>query len=110
MAFLTCNQAPPDSDGTPSLLTFRDVETLLHEFGHGLQHMLTTVGVADTAGINGIEWDAVELPSQMMEHWCYHKPSLRRMSQCVPSLCSRARVYDPSPHPHPHPPCLLPGT
>jgi oligopeptidase A len=57
-------------------MTFREVETLFHEFGHGLQHMLTRATVGDVAGINGIEWDAVELPSQFMENWCYHKPTV----------------------------------
>ena len=57
-------------------MTFREVETLFHEFGHGLQHMLTTVDERDASGINGIEWDVVELPSQFMENWCYHRPTL----------------------------------
>ncbi len=75
VAHLVCNQTPPLAD-TPSLMSFREVETLFHEMGHGLQHMLTTVDHADAAGINGIEWDAVELPSQFMENWCYHRPTL----------------------------------
>jgi len=75
VAHLVCNQTPPHGD-TPSLMSFREVETLFHEMGHGLQHMLTTVNYADAAGINGIEWDAVELPSQFMENWCYHRPTL----------------------------------
>lgn len=75
VAHLVCNQTPPHGD-TPSLMSFREVETLFHEMGHGLQHMLTTVDFADAAGINGIEWDAVELPSQFMENWCYHRPTL----------------------------------
>ena len=54
---------------TPSLMTFSDVTTLFHEFGHGLQHMLTEVTRADAAGIENVEWDAVELPSQFMENW-----------------------------------------
>jgi oligopeptidase A len=61
-------------------MTFREVETLFHEFGHGLQHMLTRVDYSDAAGISGIEWDAVELPSQFMENWCYHKPTLLGMT------------------------------
>ena len=70
VAYLTCNGSPPvRSIQQPSLMTFREVETLFHEFGHGLQHMLTTVTVGDVAGINGVEWDAVELPSQFMENW-----------------------------------------
>ena len=80
-AYLVCNGSPPikNSDGTiktPSLMTFREVETLFHEFGHGLQHMLTTVEEGCAAGINKVEWDAVELPSQFMENWCYHKPTV----------------------------------
>jgi oligopeptidase A len=74
-AYLTCNGSPPVGD-KPSLMTFREVETLFHEFGHGLQHMLTKVEYGDAAGINGVEWDAVELPSQFMENWCYDKPTL----------------------------------
>lgn len=52
------------------------LETLFHEFGHGLQHMLTRATIGDVAGINGVEWDAVELPSQFMENWCYDKPTV----------------------------------
>ncbi|MBQ16383.1 MAG: peptidase M3 [Planctomycetaceae bacterium] len=75
VAHLICNGTPPV--GTrPSLMTFREVETLFHEFGHGLQHMLTIVDYPDASGINGVEWDAVELPSQFMENWCYHRPTL----------------------------------
>jgi len=70
VAYLTCNGSPPVGD-KPSLMSFREVETMFHEFGHGLQHMLTTATVGDVAGINGVEWDAVELPSQFMENWCY---------------------------------------
>jgi oligopeptidase A len=79
VAHLVCNSTPP-TGGKPSLMTFREVETLFHEFGHGLQHMLTTVDYADAAGINGVEWDAVELPSQFMENWCYHRPTLLGLS------------------------------
>jgi oligopeptidase A len=75
VAYLTCNQSPPVGS-KPSLMTFREVETLFHEFGHGLQHMLTTVPHAEAAGINNVEWDAVELPSQFMENWCYDKKTL----------------------------------
>merc|ERR1712127_841257 len=60
----------------PSLMSFREVETLFHETGHGLQHMLTRASVGDVAGINGVEWDAVELPSQFMENWCYDKKTV----------------------------------
>lgn len=79
VAHLICNGTPP-VDGVPALMTFREVETLFHEFGHGLQHMLTTVDYRDVAGISGVEWDAVELPSQFMENWCYHKPTLMGMA------------------------------
>ena len=80
-AYLICNGSPPikNNDGSikkPSLMTFREVETLFHEFGHGLQHMLTKVDDGGASGINNIEWDAVELPSQFMENWCYHKPTI----------------------------------
>ncbi len=75
IAYLVCNQAPP-IDGKPSLMTFAEVETLFHEFGHGLQHMLTEVDYPGAAGIHNIEWDAVELPSQFMENWCYHRQTL----------------------------------
>ncbi len=79
VAYLVCNSGSP-VDGKPCLMTFSEVETLFHEFGHGLQHMLTEVDVLDVAGISGIEWDAVELPSQFMENWCYHEPTLRTLS------------------------------
>jgi oligopeptidase A len=75
IAYLVCNQTPPVGD-TPSLMTFREVETLFHEFGHGLQHMLTAVGHPLAAGINNVEWDAVELPSQFMENWCYDRATV----------------------------------
>ena len=80
VAYLICNQSPP-VEGKPSLMTFPEVETLFHEFGHGLQHMLTQVDYPGAAGINNIEWDAVELPSQFMENWCYHRPTLLRMGR-----------------------------
>jgi oligopeptidase A len=79
VAHLVCNGTPP-SGGVPSLMTFREVETLFHEFGHGLQHMLTTVDYRDAAGIAGVEWDAVELPSQFMENWCLHRPTLEGLA------------------------------
>jgi oligopeptidase A len=75
VAYLTCNGSPPVGD-MPSLMSFREVETLFHEFGHGLQHMLTRVEHGGAAGINNIEWDAVELPSQFMENWCYDRETL----------------------------------
>lgn len=80
VAYLVCNQTPP-VDGKPSLMTFGEVETLFHEFGHGLQHMLTKVDYAGAAGINNVEWDAVELPSQFMENWCYHRETLLGMAK-----------------------------
>ncbi|MBI1346986.1 M3 family peptidase [bacterium] len=79
IAHLVCNQTPPVGD-KPALMTFREVETLFHEMGHGLQHMLTTIDYPDAAGISGVEWDAVELPSQFMENWCYHRPTLMGMT------------------------------
>ncbi|MFH7027447.1 MAG: M3 family metallopeptidase [Heteroscytonema crispum UTEX LB 1556] len=80
VAYLVCNQTPP-VDGKPSLMTFNEVETLFHEFGHGLHHMLTKVDYAGAAGINNVEWDAVELPSQFMENWCYERPTLFGMAK-----------------------------
>ncbi len=80
VAYLICNQSPP-IDGKPSLMTFREVETLFHEFGHGLQHMLTMVDYPGAAGINNVEWDAVELPSQFMENWCYERNTLFGMAR-----------------------------
>ncbi|MEO0928912.1 MAG: M3 family metallopeptidase, partial [Cyanobacteria bacterium J06643_13] len=80
VAYLTCNQTPP-VDGKPSLMTFGEVTTLFHEFGHGLQHMLTTIDYPGAAGINNVEWDAVELPSQFMENWCYDRPTLFGMAK-----------------------------
>jgi oligopeptidase A len=82
VAYLVCNQVPP-VDGRPSLMTFDEVETLFHEFGHGLQHMLTTVDSGLASGIRNVEWDAVELPSQFMENWLYHRETLRGLSRHV---------------------------
>ncbi|KAH9300446.1 hypothetical protein KI387_012029, partial [Taxus chinensis] len=75
IAHMVCNQTPPVGD-EPSLMTFREVETVFHEFGHALQHMLTKQDEGLVAGIRGVEWDAVELPSQFMENWCYHRDTL----------------------------------
>jgi len=75
VAFLTCNFAPPTAT-TPSLLTHDDVLTLFHEFGHGLHHLLTEVDYPGVAGINGVEWDAVELPSQFMENFGWQREAL----------------------------------
>lgn len=82
VAHLICNGTPSAAE-RPSLMSFREVETLFHEFGHGLQHMLTTQPYASVAGINNVEWDAVELASQFMENWCYHKPILKGMTKHV---------------------------
>ena len=79
VAYLVCNAMPPVGD-RPALLTYSEVETLLHEFGHGIQHMLTRVDLGLVSGIRGVEWDAVELPSQFMENWCYHRPTVRALS------------------------------
>ncbi len=75
VAYLVCNFSPPVG-ATPSLLTHNEVETLFHEFGHGLHHMLTKVDYPAVAGINGVAWDAVELPSQFMENWCWERAPL----------------------------------
>jgi oligopeptidase A len=82
VAYLICNQTPP-VDGKPSLMSFTEVKTLFHEFGHGLHHMLTQVDHSMAAGIRNVEWDAVELPSQFMENWCYHRHTLMQMSAHV---------------------------
>lgn len=79
IAYLTCNLTPPVGDD-PALLTHTEVTTLFHEFGHGLHHMLTRIDTADVSGINGVEWDAVELPSQFLENWCWERESLDMLS------------------------------
>ena len=79
VAFLTCNFTPPVG-ATPSLLTHDEVTTLFHEFGHGLHHMLTQIDVAAVSGINGVAWDAVELPSQFMENWCWEPEAIPLIS------------------------------
>jgi len=75
VAFLTCNFNPPVG-GKPALFTHDEVLTLFHEFGHGLHHMLTQVNIGSISGINGVPWDAVELPSQFLENWCWEKEAL----------------------------------
>ncbi len=84
VAFLTCNFTPPVGD-QPALLTHDDVITLFHEFGHGLHHMLTLVDYPEVSGINGVPWDAVELPSQFMENWCWEREALDLISGHVDS-------------------------
>lgn len=79
VAYLTCNFSSPVGD-QPALLTHNEVVTLFHEFGHGLHHMLTRVECADVSGINGVAWDAVELPSQFMENWCWEPQALAFIS------------------------------
>ncbi|KAL1209020.1 putative cytosolic oligopeptidase A [Cardamine amara subsp. amara] len=80
VAQMVCNQTPPVGD-KPSLMTFREVETVFHEFGHSLQHMLTKEDEGLVAGIRNVEWDAVELPSQFMENWCYHRDTLMSIAK-----------------------------
>ncbi|KAK4585034.1 hypothetical protein RGQ29_022626 [Quercus rubra] len=80
VAHMVCNQTPPVGS-KPSLMTFREVETVFHEFGHALQHMLTKQDEGLVSGIRGIEWDAVELPSQFMENWCYHRDTLMSIAK-----------------------------
>lgn len=79
VAHMVCNQTPPVGDA-PSLMTFREVETLFHEFGHCSQHMLTEQSEGLVAGIRGVEWDAVELPSQFMENFCYDRATLNNFA------------------------------
>ena len=82
VAYLTCNLTPPLGDAA-ALFTHDEVITLFHEFGHGLHHMLTRVDVPDVAGINGVEWDAVELPSQFMENFCWEREALHLFARHV---------------------------
>jgi oligopeptidase A len=79
VAYLTCNFTPPVGDN-PALLNDQELLTLFHEFGHGLHHMLTAQSVSAVSGINGVSWDAVELPSQFMENWCWEKEALAFIS------------------------------
>ena len=79
VAYLTCNFNAPIGD-KPALFTHDEVTTLFHEFGHGIHHMLTQIDVSDVAGINGVPWDAVELPSQFMENWCWEEDALAFIS------------------------------
>jgi len=82
VAYLNCNFSAPLS-GKPALLTHDEVITLFHEFGHGLHHLLTQVEVLGVSGINGVEWDAVELPSQFMENFCWEWDVLKDMTRHV---------------------------
>jgi oligopeptidase A len=94
VAYLNCNFSRPVG-GKPALLTHDDVITLFHEFGHGLHHMLTRVEELGVAGINGVEWDAVELPSQFMENFCWEWDVLRGMARHVDSGAPLPRtLYD----------------
>jgi oligopeptidase A len=79
VAFLTCNFTAP-VDGKPSRLTHDEVQTVFHEFGHCLHHLLTQVDFASLSGINGVPWDAVEFPSQFFEQWCYDRETLQLIS------------------------------
>tara|TARA_R110002110_G_scaffold415561_2_gene651011 strand:+ start:246261 stop:248294 length:2034 start_codon:yes stop_codon:yes gene_type:complete len=79
VAYLVCNFTPPVGD-TPALLSHNELTTLFHEFGHGLHHMLTQQSVAAVSGINGVAWDAVELPSQFLENWCWEPEALALIS------------------------------
>ncbi|WP_422136117.1 oligopeptidase A [Endozoicomonas sp. ALD040] len=79
VAYLTCNFTPPVGN-QPALLTHDEVVTLFHEFGHGLHHMLTRVDYSAVSGINGVAWDAVELPSQFLENWCWEEEGLALIS------------------------------
>lgn len=79
VAYLTCNFNKPIGD-KPAMFTHDEVTTLFHEFGHGIHHMLTEIDVGDVAGINGVPWDAVELPSQFLENWCWEEEALQFIS------------------------------
>ncbi|MCX2982959.1 oligopeptidase A [Halieaceae bacterium IMCC14734] len=89
VAFLVCNFTPPTAT-TPSLLNHNEVTTLFHEFGHGLHHMLTQIDCAAVSGINGVPWDAVELPSQFLENWCWEK-------QVIPLISAHYETGEPLP-------------
>ena len=84
VAYLTCNFSPPLGD-KPALLTHDEVTTLFHEFGHGLHHMMTKIEYSGVSGINGVPWDAVELPSQFMENWCWEKEALDLFARHIDS-------------------------
>lgn len=90
IAYLVCNFQPPVGD-QPALLTHSDLTTLFHEFGHGLHHMLTQVDELSVSGISGVEWDAVELPSQFMENFCWEWPIIESMTRHVKTGVSLPR-------------------
>jgi oligopeptidase A len=90
IAYLVCNFAPPVGE-QPSLLTHHDVLTLFHEFGHGFHHLLTRVSVPSVAGINGVPWDAVELPSQFMENFAWR-------DEVLPLISAHVATGEPLPH------------
>jgi oligopeptidase A len=90
IAYLVCNFAPPVGE-QPSLLTHHDVLTLFHEFGHGFHHLLTRVNVPSVAGINGVPWDAVELPSQFLENFAWRE-------EVLPLISAHVATGEPLPH------------
>ncbi|MES2150656.1 MAG: M3 family metallopeptidase [Pseudomonadota bacterium] len=98
VAYLTCNFTPPanvDGQLQPSLFTHDEVTTLFHEFGHGLHHMLTQVDEIGVSGISGVEWDAVELPSQFMENFCWEWDVLQHLTAHVKTGAPLPRaLYD----------------
>jgi oligopeptidase A len=85
VAYLVCNFLPPSDEDRPALLTHDDVVTMFHEFGHGLHHLLTRVPYPSLAGINGVAWDAVELPSQFLENYAWNPVVLQKISRHVDS-------------------------
>ena len=89
IAYLVCNFTPPGTD-RPSLLTHYEVLTMFHEFGHGLHHMLTRVDFPSVAGINGVPWDAVELPSQFMENFAWR-------AEVLPLISGHVETGEPLP-------------
>ncbi len=98
VAYLTCNFSAPvkiDEQIRPALFTHNEVIVLFHEFGHGLHHLLTQVEDLGVSGINGVEWDAVELPSQFMENFCWEWEVLHSMTQHIETGESLPRaLYD----------------
>ena len=94
VAYLTCNFSAP-IDGKPALFTHDEVTTLFHEFGHGLHLLLTSIDVPGVSGLEGVEWDAVELPSQFMENFCWEWDVLKHMTAHVDSHLPLPRtLYD----------------